>query len=220
MRKLLFVDTETTGLNPEYHELRQIAGKYIEYDDKLTLLEGLQDPKVSKQFNWFIKPDHLDRIGQTLRDKFGITDEMFDDPKYKSQLDVFKRFHTSIKDKVDPFNPVDKIYMAGHNVAEFDYRFIRQWWERSANELCMEKCFFGSYFHWSCLDTKSLLSFAVLDSCGKLQPPKKNHLTGLCEHFNIKLAEKDAHDALADISATEEVIKKLLTQIDKNYSGD
>ncbi len=51
-KRLLFIDTETTGLDPERHELWEIAA--------VERVPGCVGPGAETRHRWFVRPDHLD----------------------------------------------------------------------------------------------------------------------------------------------------------------
>ena len=51
-KRLLFIDTETTGLNPERHELWEIAA--------VERVPHTTGPGAETRHRWFVRPEHLD----------------------------------------------------------------------------------------------------------------------------------------------------------------
>ncbi len=178
--RILWMDTETGGTEPGYHEMLTIAG-IIEIDKQ-----------VVDEFHFKIKPKHPDRLEPEALKVNGLTLEeimKFDDP-----FDV----HYKLKKKFVKYGlRYDKLIVAGHNVASFDRKFLDKLFEAQG-------C--NTLYYW--LDYHSLDTMSVaawLRYIGLLDV-KNLKLTTLCQHFNI---EFKAHDALEDIRATKQLAVEL-----------
>ena len=97
----------------------------------------------------------------------------------------------------DKYNRLDKFYMAGYNV-RFDADFLKEFFLKNKD------FYFGSWFNYRFIDPLPLLHWANWVKEINLPDYK---LATVCRHFQIPL---QAHDAMADITATRELIYKLL----------
>lgn len=185
--KILYFDTETTGTQPWKHEITQFAA-IVEIDGK-----------VVEEVNWRCQPTNWDDIDPGAIETTGITVEQlrtFDHPSVmmKNIRELFDRH-------IDKFNRDDKFYPAGHNVG-FDLDFLNAFWKKHG-----DKYGTGSYQNWRSLDSRVFANF--LAASGKLDCADIK-LSTLCDFYKIEI---DAHDALSDIRATRELIRKMMEAI-------
>jgi DNA polymerase-3 subunit epsilon len=182
MKKVLYFDTETTGLDEKLNDIIQIAG--------IIVIDGV----IQEEFEFKIKPISFENISQEALDVHGYKVEdlqTFPEPHeiYLKLVDIFSKY-------IDKYNREDKFTPAGYNV-EFDLKFLQQFFIKN-NDV-----YFGSFVNWKKIDPLPLLHY--LDYCGRIELPNYK-LATVCEHFGIELK---AHDALGDIRATRELLAKL-----------
>jgi len=185
--KLLYFDTETTGVDPIINDIIQISG-IVEINDV-----------VKEEFNFKVKPHSFENISQQALDVNGITiEELKTYPEPKIVLNKL----IAIFDKyIFKFNKTDKFFLCGHNI-RFDVDFLFQF---------CKKCNFnylGSYLDYHKADTMGLLMSLMI---ARKIPVSGIKLVNACEENNIELLS--AHDALADIRATRLLWKKLCERI-------
>lgn len=182
MKKILWFDVETTGLDPISNDPIQIAG-LIEIDGE-----------VMDEFNIFCKPFDLENVSDEALEVNKITREEMSNfqeaSEGKRELDIIMNNH------IDKFNRNDKFYPGGYNV-KFDIDFLAQWFKKHGDN------YLGSYWNWRAIDPLPFLN--VLAYKGELNL-KNLKLETVCEHFDI---EFNAHDALSDIKATRELVYKM-----------
>lgn len=183
--KVLWFDTETSGLSPIRHGIIQIAG-LIEIDNEIVdEFELTADPVKG----------HKELDGRALEINQYTAKEIitFGHPStMKAQLHkIFDRW-------VDKFDKADKFIAAGYNVS-FDVDFLRALWKSTGDN------YFGSYVGYAQLDPISLVTSFIYRGIMKPLPDYK--LTTVAEHLGIDTT--DAHDALADIKMTREVMRTL-----------
>jgi DNA polymerase-3 subunit epsilon len=184
--KVLWFDTETTGLDPVKNDIIQIAG-IVEIDGD-----------VKEEFNIKCQPINYDTISQDALKVHGIS------------IDQLKTFQTSkdgkneflkIMDKyVDKFNKDDKFTPAGQNV-QFDVNMLREWFIKNG-----ERFGSGSYHNYHMIDTVTLARTMSYEKVFHLENHK---LETLAKRYSIEI---DAHNALSDIRATREVYKSLINE--------
>jgi len=185
MKKVLFLDLETTGLDPDKHGIVQLAfiaeidgqvveeklwninpGEYVEYDPKALEINGLTLAQI-----------------QTFQ------------PYEEVYLDVIN----FLGRHVDRFNKYDKFIINGYNV-EFDIGFLKKLFLQDGER------YFNSWFDYKSIDVFALVK--ILDIEGLRQRNKNQKLTTICENEGVSLV--NAHDALADIRATRELYYHLI----------
>ena len=191
MNKIIFIDTETGGVNAEKSALIQLSG-IIEVD-------GTEKEK----FNFYIKPFENSEVNEKAIEVQGRTFEELRTDKYIDESIIYKKFLEILDKYIDKYDKNDKFIVAGYNV-KFDIDILKAFFERNNNK------FLFSYFNSSMLDP--LYSVRLLQIAGILPILENNKLETWCKYFNIELK---AHDSLQDITATKKLIEKLIELIKK-----
>ena len=183
MKKVLWLDVETTGLDCRKHGLREV-GFIIEID-------GVEvDKGVFKinPFTYTTKDVEIDDYALEIS-KVSIEDlESYDRVSY-----CFKELMKKLVKYVNVNDKNDCFVIAGYNTA-FDIGFIKEWFK--------EMGLLDSYkdlFHYKSLDVFSIV-FA-LRHIG-LNSAENDKLETMCNYFGIEI---DAHNALSDIEATKKL---------------
>lgn len=191
MIKIIFIDTETGGVNADKSALIQLSG-IIEVD-------GTEKEK----FNFYIKPFENSELNEKALEVQGRTLEELGTEKYIDESIIYKKFLEILDKYIDKYDKNDKFIVAGYNV-KFDIDILKALFERNNNK------FLFSYFNSSMLDP--LYSVRLLQVAGMLPVLENNKLETWCKYFNIELK---AHDSLQDITATKKLIEKLIELIKK-----
>ena len=103
--KILFIDTETTGLSFQKSGLTQLSG--IVRIDK----------KDVETFNFFIKPFKGAEINQKALEVQGRTVEDFEEEKYTSEEKAYFYFKKVLEKYVNKYDKNDKFVVAGYNLS-------------------------------------------------------------------------------------------------------
>ena len=191
MNKIIFIDTETGGVNPEKAALIQLSG-IIRIDKKDV-----------EKFNFYIKPFENSEVNEKALEVQGRTLEELKAEKYVEEKEVYKQFVNLLDKYVDKYDRTDKFIVAGYNV-RFDIDMLKAFFQRHGNN------FLFSYLDSSMLDP--LYSIRLLQVSGILPVLENNKLETWCKHFGIELK---AHDSLEDVKATKKIIGKLIELIKK-----
>ena len=183
MKKVLWLDVETTGLDCRKHGLREV-GFIIEID-------GVEvDKGVFKinPFTYTTKDVEIDDYALEIS-KVSIEDlKSYDRVSY-----CFKELMKKLVKYVNVNDKNDCFVIAGYNTA-FDIGFIKEWFK--------EMGLLDSYkdlFHYKSLDVFSIV-FA-LRLLG-LNSAENDKLETMCNYFGIEI---EAHNALSDIEATKKL---------------
>ena len=183
MKKVLWLDVETTGLDCRKHGLREV-GFIIEID-------GVEVDKGVFRINPFTyttKDVEIDDYALEIS-KVSIEDlESYDRVSY-----CFKELMKKLVKYVNVNDKNDCFVIAGYNTA-FDIGFIKEWFK--------EMGLLDSYkdlFHYKSLDVFSIV-FA-LRHIG-LNSAENDKLETICNYFDIEI---EAHNALSDIEATKKL---------------
>lgn len=179
IRKVLYIDLETTGGNPRRNGIVQLSG-IIEIDNK-----------VVEEFDFFmrtfkhdeIEPEALNVTGLTLQK---INEAMSPHTAHASFIDIMRKY-------IDKYDKSDKFYPCAYN-GHFDYDFLCCWFYKLKDE------FLGSWVNHRLIDPLVVLRF--LDYAGIVELPNYK-LKTVCEYCGIEI---NAHDAMSDIRATREVV--------------
>jgi DNA polymerase III subunit epsilon len=180
--KTLYFDVETTGLDPVKNDIIQIAG----------LIEV--DGEVKENFNFKMQPFSYENISEAAIATHGVTVE--DMKNYDRPHDIYQKIVMIFNKYIDKFDRNDKFIVCGYNV-RFDIDFLNQFFKKNGND------FLFSYFG-SVKDPFPVVSY--LKCMGKINPGDLK-LGTIANLFKIEL--ENAHDALADVLATREIIKHL-----------
>lgn len=191
MNKIIFIDTETGGVNPEKSALIQLSG-IIRIDKKDI-----------EKFNFYIKPFENSEVNEKALEVQGRTLEELKTDKYVEEKEVYKQFINLLDKYIDKYDRTDKFIVAGYNV-RFDVDILKAFFQRHGNN------FLFSYLDSSMLDP--LYSIRLLQIAEVLPVLENNKLETWCKHFGIELK---AHDSLEDIEATKKLIGKLISLIRK-----
>ena len=183
MKKVLWLDVETTGLDCRKHGLREV-GFIIEID-------GVEvDKGVFKinPFTYTTKDVEIDDYALEIS-KVSIEDlESYDRVSY-----CFKELMNKLVKYVNVNDKNDCFVIAGYNTA-FDIGFIKEWFK----EMGLQDSY-KDLFHYKSLDVFSIV-FA-LRHIG-LNSAENDKLETMCNYFDIEI---EAHNALSDIEATKKL---------------
>ncbi len=186
MKKILWIDTETTGLEPGRHGIIQVAG-HVEIDGVII-----------DSFKFHMRPLIGTAIEQEALDVHGYSIdqiENFPDPIIvKIQLtEIFDRH-------VNKFDRGDKFIIAGMRT-DFDFNMMKVFWEKMGDK------YFGSYVDFSTkIDLLPLINILRAMNIIELENAK---LETISKYFGVEI---QAHDALSDITATREVFYKVVNK--------
>lgn len=186
--KRLFIDTETTGLDPKLHGLVQVAG--------IVDING----KVEEEFDFTLKPIDGKLFETRALEVNGLNMNVIN--QFKPSDTVFHLFRQLIKRYIDQYNTKDKFTFLGYN-AGFDVGFIRQWF------LDHDDKYYGSIFFRYPIDVASIAMEALIDQRPTMPNDK---LETVMKMFDVS-AEGKLHDARTDIIATREVYYKALKKL-------
>lgn len=185
VKKILWIDTETTGLDPAHNEITQLSCIYEE------------DGEVKDRFNCYMCPEKWSYITDEALEVQGKTKEQL--KEYPSKQMGFVQFVVGfLEQHVNRYDKMDKIVLAGQNV-DFDKNFLYNFFCERGNK------WFYSYFYHQVLDLKQLAFILSLNGFIKVKDVRLSTLAAECG-FEFK----NAHDARFDIEMTRNVYKKYL----------
>ena len=185
MSKIMYIDVETTGLDPKMHSIVQCSG-IIEIDD---VEKDRFDLRIRPLQGSHIDPAALKVIGKTSEDLMA----------YPNNADQFSEFLLLLKKHVNRYDRKDKMFFVAYN-GTFDMQFIRAWFEARLDK------YFGSWFYFPPLDIMTIAANEMMDVRSEMTDFK---LGTVCEQLGIEWDELAAHDALYDVEKTMEVHSRL-----------
>lgn len=192
MQKLVFIDVETTGVDPERNGLTQISG-CIQIGETVT-----------DSFDYYVRPYPTDQVEQAALDVTGIDRRQFlpeshpdflavPGQKFQDPQAVYKSLVGLLGKHVDQFDRGDKFQFVGYNAHSFDMPFLRKFWEKNHDR------YFGSWFWYPCLDVMLLWAQILLPVRAQLANFK---LMTVAAYAGLDVDESRLHDSLYDIELT------------------
>lgn len=196
--QMVAIDTETTGLDPHMHEIIQIA---------MLPLDSNCDPRQD------VLPFYIEMVPERPE----AADREAMRVNALKLAEIARRGHDqeSAKDLLDhwintlglPMNKGGinrcKILPLGHNYAQHDRAFIRQW---------LGSDLYDEYFHYVCRDT--MLAMGFLNDIHGMHADAVLHprysLSQLAA--NMGVVRERAHDALDDCRVTAQCYKRLISR--------
>lgn len=188
--KFAYIDTETTGKNPEIHGIHQLSLII----DKVDIRGNVTN---CEKINFNICPDEslqyddeaLAVSGRTIEEiKSGI-----------SERDFYDQFMKIISKYENKYDKRDKIYFVGYNV-RFDADMLNALFKR------MNDNYMYALFWYPLIDV-ALLSLFKIARMRSLMPDYK--LMTVAKYCEIEIDESKFHDAMYDIEITREIFYKL-----------
>lgn len=194
-RAAFWFDTETTGLDSETCAVIQLGG--------LIEIGGVIQEEINIKMRPFFGAEIHTKaltVNKTTRDQI---------EKYPPWEEGFKELEEALGKYVSKYDKNDKYVIGGYNV-EFDIGFLRKYFDYFYGDKTQMKYinYFHSWFFWPSIDVKHEVAKQVM--CGQLRMDRYT-LKKTCGHYGIPL-DDNAHDALADITATRALYQALMTK--------
>ena len=191
MAKVLWIDTETTGVNKSVASILEIAA--------VMEINGVE----VDSFHSYVQPPPGRAIDEQALTICHISRE--DIESFTPEPIVAVRFLEWLNQFVDRYNKRDKIHIGGFNV-EFDVGFLEELLVRNKEH------FFGSYFYRDNIDLRAFAAWHLRDRRpdmvnGKLMSIAEEILTK--QELTDALGGGVAHGAEVDIRVTIATFRKL-----------
>lgn len=189
------MDLETSGLNPEYHEIIQIG--------LLPLDANLEPRKDLPPFDFKFRPKHLDRVDlnalNVSRNTLADIVETGIDPD--AGKDLFYMWFERLK-----IGETRKLVPLGHNITGCDIPFLRFWLGEEA---------YRQYFFGHPRDTMIIAAYLNdrAEYHAEQTPFPKLTLTELAKKLGIEILDGVIHDAVYDAYIASQCYKKLLLEL-------
>lgn len=188
--KLIYIDTETTGLYPNVHGIHQLAG-IVEIDGE-----------VKKEFNYFIRPFANDKIEFEALKVSNSTEQQI--MRYAAPDLIYKEFVEMLSEYVSKFDKQDKFFIVAYN-AKFDVDFLRAFFRKNNDN------YFNSWFWSANIDVMSIAAFYFSLKKEKTQI-ESFKLESICRLLGVDLYG-NFHTAADDIRFTRELYKEFCARL-------
>ena len=191
MKNIVFLDFETTGLNPYLNDIIEVAVKKVEDDSYYQTL--VKPKRLPKGLVTYVPP-HITNITH-------ITDQMIHEGAISKKEAIYNMLQY-----IDTVSDSGPIYLVSHNGNSFDFIIFR----KLVNEFCNQTKFTrfkeNLINRIQYIDTVLLAKLFMTDK-ERVSQPK------LCEKYNI--TNEDQHRALGDIKALEQIYTILCKEYSK-----
>jgi DNA polymerase-3 subunit epsilon len=191
LMKILWLDTETTGLNSKENDILTLAG-IVEINEE-----------IKEEFYLEMQPFNYENISKEALEVNGLTLEQI--KKFQKPQEAYKKLTRIFSKYINKYNRNDKFIISGHNI-KFDFDFLVEFFLKNNDK------YLGSWIEYqysSCIDTLPLIQ---LLRWKKVIEVENCRLVTASKAFDVKL--EDAHNALADIQATRELFYKIMKRIE------
>lgn len=188
MRKLCYLDLETTGTDLRIHSIHQISG--------IIEIGG----EVKETFDLKVQPHPKAQISSGALQVCGV-DEL-DLLSYPPMGEVHKQFITMLGKYVDKFDKTDKFHLVGYNIQAFDNPFLRAWFKQNDDQ------WIGSWFWTDTLDVMILASQYLIDRRSRMPSFK---LKRVALELGIPVDSSRLHDSSYDVEITKQIYE-IVTQ--------
>jgi DNA polymerase-3 subunit epsilon len=185
--KLVYVDVETTGVDPGRHEIWEVG----------MILEDTRVGKID-ECRFRARPLKKESIDQEALKRCGVSEEHI----MNAQLPVLMlgNIKRALRVLVNPYDREDRAFLVTFNGICFDVPFLEKLWKDNGDK------YFMSWFHRHSFDVLQMLR--PLWCLGKFEGLESLALSAVCKFFGVTLEK--AHDALSDIKATRTIFKEVL----------
>lgn len=184
--KLLFFDTETTGVRYWKDGIHQISG-YIDIDGE-----------IKETFDFKVQPNPKAEISDEALAIAKVTREQI--ANYTPMETVFSEFIKMLGKYVNKNDETDNFYLVGFNNSSFDNPMLRAWFKQNGGEK------YSSWFWSNCFDVFVMATPYILNQRPKM---KSCNLFNVAKALGIEVDESKLHDALYDIEITRAIFYKL-----------
>ena len=185
MSKLIFLDTETTGVDTDRCGMFQIAGS-IDIDGKEV-----------DNFNYFCDIFPEDLIVPEALEINKVTEKKIH--SFVPPVRAFNLFQGKMAKYVDKYDKKDKFIVVAY-IADFDNRVLRRWFKMNGDS------YFGSWFWVPWIDVAVLAAYTYQDRRSEIENFKQGTLA---KFMGIKFDDNSLHDSQYDLGILKQIYYKL-----------
>lgn len=191
--KVLYFDTETTGLDCKYHEITQLA-YILEADGAEIVRRSLH-----------MRPLHPERADPEALAIQGTTLEELS--MHQHPFSAYREFIGDLSGFIDKYDKKDKAFPSGYN-GRFDLDFLSEWFKGIPDP------YLGSWINWKLLDPMNLMHWQNAAGIHALE----NYKLGTVAQYHC-IGMRKAHDALSDVEALRDLVHLCLPTIQPCSTG-
>jgi len=203
-KKILFTDTETTGVDEKDQDGYTLLAHEVHSIIELSGIIDI-DGKMVDKFQLYARPKEGDPVSAEALNKNGRTKEEI--ASFPPQVEMYKRFIEILGKWVDPMDKEDKLWFVAFGPgrgAGFDNEFLRSLFADQGD------VYFGSWFWVPYIDIMQLAGIVLMESGGReLMPNMK--LASLAYQLGIQTKEENFHDGLYDSRIMRMIYYKLMS---------
>ena len=181
--KFLFVDVETTGVDPELNGLIQLAG--------IIEIDGV----VKEEFDFKARPFKGQTVDFKALEVNGVS--IKDLRTWPDPHEVYLMFKAILDKYIDKYNKKDKFYAVGQNVG-FDISFLKNFFKNNNDY------YLGSYIHYHKIDLIPITT--ILKLAGRIALDNMKLKTVMSA---LGMGEQ-THNALDDVRIVRKVFYKYI----------
>lgn len=182
--KILWLDTETTGLNKEKCDIIQLSG--------IVVIDG----EERERFDFHCQPINYENIEPASFEKTKLSIEKL--KEFQTPQEMYVKFIQLLDKYIDKYDRNDKFFIAGQNV-RFDVEFLQSFFNKMGDQ------FLFSYFRHQTID---LMYFCTILHTAGLIKLDNFRLETIVEYLDVKF-EGDLHNAFTDVDLTRKCFCKL-----------
>jgi DNA polymerase III epsilon subunit-like protein len=193
-RRLVFLDLETGGPDAKRHPITQLAAIAVDANcEPIEAFEAKLRFDKNKANAYSLRKNHYHP---------GVWAREARDPKEVAiEFAAFLKRHSAAAALSAQGKAYQVAQLVAHNAA-FDGPFLMAWYER-----------LGIYLPARRLLLCTMQLAMWLATTGDAIPPANFQLATLCAHYGIPFHAAKAHDALADVAATVQLHRTMLSRV-------
>lgn len=185
-QKLFFCDVETTGTNPEVHQLWSLDGEIV--------IDGALKDRVSIRSSLFQGVE----VDEIALETSNITKEEI--VNYDHPTNCYMMLSNNLSNRINKYDKQDKAFFVAYN-ATFDMDFTRSFFERAGDN------YFHSYFFWPAIDVAQLALMALWRRRHAMPNFKQNTVA---KELGFDVDESKLHESGYDLSLLKAIFYKTL----------
>jgi DNA polymerase-3 subunit epsilon len=198
--KRLFVDVETTGLDPKRHGITQLSA--------IVSIDG----EMVDKFDCKMRPSVKDEIDPEALKVQGVTEAELR-AKGTDRLGPNKAFDAFLYfmgQHIDQFDKSDKFTLYEYSVG-FDINFISEWFRKQGNN------YWGSYQNFRPVHVLAIVRYLDSLNANRIANLPNLKLETVCKEFGVEI--DNPHDAMCDCIALFNLWDKLDKYIAYSMEG-
>lgn len=192
--KQVFIDTETSGLDPKVYSILTLSGIICE------------DGKELDRFNYNIAPYRGEKFDENSSRVNGITEEIAS--SFPPQEEVLNQFLSKLEEYINPNDFNSRAFLVGYNVG-FDLDFLVEWFNFNGRDRELFR-----YFVSPNIDVMTLTGLILM----RERFTMRNFKLATVYRRTFGRDFDGVHNSMADIEATKELYDFYSNRIISSYT--